>query len=119
MLAVKLDVSRDTLYVVNVDHGVLWEDNKEMRDLSADTLSLMIVLDENRLKQTNDGRSKGDTDDDSGDNDDNDDDDYYGDLDNNDEEYEELSTADSKYANIKVFYFLVFVKLIFVNLDCI
>lgn len=93
MLAVKLDVSRDTLYVVNVDHGVLWEDNKEMRDLSADTLSLMIVLDENRMKQTNDGRSKGDTDDDSEDNDDDDDDD---DLDNNHEEYEELSTVYSK-----------------------
>lgn len=101
MLAVKLDVSRDTLYVVNVDHGVLWEDNKEMRDLSADTLSLMIVLDENRMKQTNEG----DTDDDSGDNDDNDDDDYYDDLDNNDEEYEELSTADSKCKHKGILFF--------------
>lgn len=60
-LARKLEVSRDTLYVVNVDHGILWEDNKGIRDLSADTLSLMIVLDENRMKPTDDGRP--DTDD--------------------------------------------------------
>lgn len=44
-----------------MDHGILWEDNKGIRDLSADTLSLMIVLDENRMKPTYNGRS--DTDD--------------------------------------------------------
>lgn len=55
-LARKLEISRDTLYVVNVDNGILWEDNKGIRDLSADTLSLMIVLNENRMKPTNDGR---------------------------------------------------------------
>lgn len=45
-----------------MDNGILWEDNKGIRDLSADTLSLMIVLNENRMKPTNDGRP--DTDDD-------------------------------------------------------
>lgn len=97
----KLDVSRDTLYVVSEDHGVLWEDNKEIRDLFADTLRLMIVLDENRMKQTNDGRS---TDDDSEDNDDTDHD-CYEDVDNNDEEYEELSTVDSKCKHKGILFF--------------
>lgn len=45
----KLEVLRDILYVVNMDYGILWEDNKGIRDFFVDILSLMIVLDENRI----------------------------------------------------------------------
>lgn len=68
-LAKKLNVLRDTLYVVNKEYGMLWEDDKEIKDFPADTLSLMIVLDENRMKQAHDGGSKSDADADSEDDD--------------------------------------------------
>lgn len=61
-LAEKLNVLRDTLYVVNKEHWMLWSDDTEITDLPADTLSLMVVLDENRMKQSHDGGSKGDAD---------------------------------------------------------
>lgn len=74
-LAKKLNVLRDTLYVVNKECGMLLEDDKEIKDFPADTLDLMIVLDENRMKQTHDGGSKSDTDDDSEDDDEDEDND--------------------------------------------
>lgn len=61
-VAEKLKVLSDTLYVVNEEHGMLWDDDKEIKDIYADTLSIMIVLHKDRMKQTNDGCSDSDRD---------------------------------------------------------
>lgn len=46
----KLNVLRDILYVVNKEYWMLWSDDIEIIIFFVDILSLMVVLDENRMK---------------------------------------------------------------------
>lgn len=49
ILARELDVVRDTLCVVDINTGRLWNDDKDVNGLLA-PLTLMIALDEDRMK---------------------------------------------------------------------
>lgn len=65
-LAKKLDVVRGTLYVVDENTGTLWNDDKDVEGL-LEPITLMIALDDNRMKQTPHDHNADDDDDDDND----------------------------------------------------